>query len=53
MDQIITAHGGELRIESAPGKGSAFTIILPISPSGEACDTSDDAELLSQLAAAG
>ena len=53
VDQIITAHGGELRIESAPGKGSAFTIILPISPSGEACDTSDDAELLSQLAAAG
>ena len=33
VDQIIQAHGGELRIESELGKGSAFTIILPIAAS--------------------
>ncbi len=53
VDQIITAHGGELRIESEPGKGSAFTIILPINASGEAGVSNDDDELLKQLAAAG
>lgn len=27
---IIQAHGGEIRVESSPGKGAAFTVILPI-----------------------
>jgi two-component system phosphate regulon sensor histidine kinase PhoR len=26
---IVTAHGGEIRLQSEPGKGSAFTILIP------------------------
>ncbi len=30
VKQIITAHGGEIQLQSSPGKGTAFTINIPI-----------------------
>ena len=48
VDQIVTAHGGELNIESEPGKGTTMTVVLPvvaITPIGETDDTEpNDAE---------
>jgi two-component system sensor histidine kinase HydH len=31
VHRIIEAHGGEVRLESEPGKGTAVRIILPLS----------------------
>ena len=34
VDEIIRSHFGELQVESVVGKGSAFTVILPIKRPG-------------------
>ncbi len=41
VDQIVQSHGGELLIESEPGKGTTVTIVLPVvavTPVDEATD---------------
>ena len=32
--QIVEQHGGSIRVDSAPGEGTRFTIELPLSPDG-------------------
>jgi len=33
--RFVEGHGGSIRVESQPGKGSIFTVTLPITPKAE------------------
>jgi signal transduction histidine kinase len=33
--EIITAHGGQIDVDSRPGEGTTFTFRLPVAPDGD------------------
>lgn len=40
VESIVGAHGGHLDIESTPGEGSTFTLVIPLRPCGASGETS-------------
>jgi signal transduction histidine kinase len=49
VDEIIRSHHGELLVDSVVGKGSAFTVILPVRRADAAAPQADLDELLPPL----
>ena len=35
VSHVVNAHGGKVRVKSEPGKGSIFTLFLPVAPPDE------------------
>jgi signal transduction histidine kinase len=48
VDEIIRAHHGELEIESEPGRGSKFTVVLPVRQAGAAAGTASADDQLAE-----
>lgn len=52
VDEIVRAHGGELLIQSKPGEGSTFSVVLPIRHAAAETGTAADDRLERDLAEA-
>jgi two-component system sensor histidine kinase BarA len=40
VKSYVEAHGGQVSVRSEPGKGSIFTMVLPIEPPGTPLESS-------------
>ncbi|GII58467.1 two-component sensor histidine kinase [Planotetraspora thailandica] len=44
VDSLVRAHGGRVTVETAPGEGAAFRIMLPLSPEALLPESEDPSE---------